>query len=390
MIHANLQTKRARLMALAAQAATPARPKLGPAITDLIVHPVREPVSKREYVLVELRTDSGLAGIGEAAAAGSDALSIAAGILAQKAQLVGRDAVAAEPLRLALLRGGESSTMLAAQAALNMAQLDIAGKLARAPVYEVLGGPTRFKARAGALIEASDVAGSLGRARTAGFRAIFLPLTAPEFRNSGQAFVHGTRRRLDQLRKTAGDDMDFVLDCGGTLTPGDAQMLAREMESFHLLWLEEPCPALNLNAVAKISGESVTPVGFGRHFTSNAQFQELLRNDAIDILRPDIGRYGISQARKSAALAETYYTAVAPFHRGGPVATAACLQLAASIPNFFLQEIPLPAAEADRRMRVELVSAPIESVKEGFLPLPTGPGLGITLNTDALQKYRAV
>jgi len=130
-------------------------------------------------------------------------------------------------------------------------------------------------------------------------------------------------------------------------------------------------------------------VGFGRNFTRNAEFQELLRHDAIDVLRPDVGAYGISQARKAAALAETYYVAIAPFHRGGPVATAACLHLAASVPNFFLQEVLVPAAEADRRMRAELVSAPIESVRDGYFPLPAGPGLGVTLNQDAVRRYRA-
>ena len=147
---------------------------------------------------------------------------------------------------------------------------------------------------------------------------------------------------------------------------------------------------INLQAAAKISQESVTPVGFGRQVTHNSQFQDLLRLDAIDILRPSISHHGISQIRKAAALAETYYVAVAPFHRGGPVATAACLQLAASIPNFFIQEVPWPAAEQDRRMRAEVVSTAIESVHDGYFPLPTGPGLGITLNPDALNKYRAV
>ena len=80
--------------------------------------------------------------------------------------------------------------------------------------------------------------------------------------------------------------------------------------------------------------------------------------------------------------------AVAPYHRGGPVATAAALQLAASIPNFFIQQVPYPRDERDRRMRAELAGAQIEAVDGGFLSLPTAHGLGVTLNQDALNRYQ--
>ncbi len=344
-------------------------------ITDLTAQGVREPVSRREYVLVEVRTDSGLTGVGEGAAQ-PDAATVVAALQEQRKTLAGRDPTAYEMVRPALP---------AARAALNMALLDITGQLARAPVYEVLGGPTRFKARAATtLVDAS----SLETARAAGFRALLAPVEPPAWRNSGQAWVRGVRRRLEELRRAAGDEVDFILDCGGSLTPGDAQMLAREVESFHLLWLEEPCPTVNLQAAAKISQESATPVGFGRGARSNAEFQDLLRLDAIDVLRPDIGLHGISQIRKAAALAETYYVAVAPFHRGGPVATAAALHLAASLPNFFLQEAPWPAAEADRRMRAEIVSGAPETVRDGYFLLPTAPGLGVHLNAEAVRRYR--
>lgn len=368
----HLATKRARLMAGWAVQSTASRAGSGVTIADVGAQAVREPVSKREYVIVTVRTDSGPTGLGEVW--GPDSAALVAAVLDQKRALVGRDPTAVETLPPSAVRG-----------ALNMACLDITGKLAKAPLYEVLGGPTRHKARAATTLPSDD---ALPSVRAAGFRAALVPLPAPPYRNQGQGWVKGVRRRLEQLRQAAGDDFDFVLDCNGVLTPGDAQMLAKELETFHLLWLEEPCSMVNLQAAAKISAESVTPVGFGRHVSQNHQFQELLRLGAIDLLRPPL-RLGITQIRKAAALAETYYTAVAPFHRGGPVATAAGLQLAASLPNFFLQEVPWPAAEQDRRMRAELVTTPVESVLNGYFPLPTGPGLGITLNPDALQKYRA-
>jgi galactonate dehydratase len=87
-------------------------------------------------------------------------------------------------------------------------------------------------------------------------------------------------------------------------------------------------------------------------------------------------------------VAEPYYVAVAPFHDGGPIATAAALHLAASLPNFFIQQVPYPAAEEDRRMRARLTGAAVEAVQDGFLQLPPGPGLGISVYEAALAEYR--
>jgi galactonate dehydratase len=86
-------------------------------------------------------------------------------------------------------------------------------------------------------------------------------------------------------------------------------------------------------------------------------------------------------------LAEPYYVAVAPHHEGGPIATAAALNLAATLPNFFIQHIPFPAADDDRRMRAEVAGTNLESIRNGFAALPTAPGLGITVNEAALEKY---
>src|SRR5262249_10833985 len=97
----------------------------------------------------------------------------------------------------------------------------------------------------------------------------------------------------------------------------------------------------------------------------------------------------ISGCRRIAAMAEPYYVAVAPRHDGGPVATAAAIHLAASLPNFFIQHIPLPEADDDMRMRIELLGAPVERISDGFAAIPAGPGLGINVNEAALEKYHA-
>jgi galactonate dehydratase len=206
-------------------------------------------------------------------------------------------------------------------------------------------------------------------------------------RNQGQAFARQVTRRIETLR-AAISDVDFVLDAAGELSPGDAGSVAAAVEPFHLLWFDEPCRITNLAAVRKISDESVTPLGFGRYIERPAEVQDALREEILDILRPDLARHGVTGIRRMAALAETYYTAVAPHHDGGPIGTAAALHLAASLPNFFIQQIPVPLADADRRMRAELTGGSIESVAEGFASLPVGPGLGIAVNEEALEKYK--
>ena len=348
-------------------------------IKDLRAWPLREPAGGRCYTVVRLATDSGVRGYGECA-------GVSPGEVAEaRRQVLGQPETAYEVLRQRLAK------LPNLQAAVNIALLDIAGRLARAPIYQVLGGPTRHKARVmTALAGDTDdaLAASMRRGREAGYLAFLAPLPPVRARNQGQAFIHAVKRRLDALRAAGGEEVDFVLDGAGRLTPGDAASLAEALERFHLLWFDEPCPLSNLAAVRKLASENVTPLGFGRDIHRAGVFQDLLREDAIDVLRPAIASNGISQIRKMAAIAETYYVAVAPYHDGGPVATAAALHLAASLPNFFIQQIPWPEAEEDRRMRAELVSGWAETTRDGFAELPAGPGLGVTVNEAALEKYQ--
>jgi galactonate dehydratase len=372
--------RRARLMAFAApQAMASAKTSPQLEISALQVYPVREPVSGRSYTILKLQTRGGLVGYGECA-------GVTAQELAQVSSAVkGKEATQFETVRQQLKNAPAGLV-----AALNMAMLDVAGRSVKASVYQVLGGPTRNKCRALAPLEGatdSELVASVKRAREAGFKAFVVPTPPFTFRNQGQAFMLATRKRVDAVRQAAGPGTDFVLDGGGALLPADAAGLAEGFERYHLLWLEEPCAVSNLGAVKKIAAENVTPLGFGRFIHQPGAFQDLLREDAIDILRPDISLNGISQIRQMAAIAETYYVAVAPYHNGGPVATAAALQLAASLPNFFIQQFPFPQAAEDRKMRAALAGG-AELVKDGFAQLPAGPGLGITVNEKALEEYR--
>ena len=374
------QVRRARLTALvAAQAGATGRTTSQMEIAALRDYRLREPVSGRSYTVVKLETRSGLAGYGECP--GATPADVARILEAVR----GKEATQFETVRNHL-KGAPPGIV----AALNMAMLDVVGRSLKAPVYQVLGGPTRNKCRALAPLEGktdAELVDSAVRARQAGFKAFSVPMPAAAAPNQGQAFVLATRKRLDALREAAGAGTDFVLDGAASLSPGDAGSLATAFERYRLLWFDEPCQLANLSALKRIAGENVTPVGWGRFIQQPSAFQDLLREDAIDILRPDISLNGISGIRQMAAIAEPYYVAIAPYHNGGPVASAAALQLAASLPNFFIQQIPLPAAEQDRQMRAAVAGA-VEIVKDGYAVLPTAPGLGVTVNEKALEEYK--
>lgn len=191
-------------------------------VSGMRVYPLREPRSGRRYSVLKVMTESGLAGFGECEAVSSADLTRATQVV------TGKPATAYEVIRQQLL------PLPGLQAAINVALLDILGKKAKAPIYQVLGGPTRFKARANAVLEGTTdevLVTSLKRAQGLGFRAFLVPLPQVQARNQGQAFVQATRKRLDSLRTAGGDNVDFILDGAGLLSAGDASSLAHELVS---------------------------------------------------------------------------------------------------------------------------------------------------------------
>jgi galactonate dehydratase len=353
-----ITSRRMRLGVAFAPQAAPAKPDGGEhAVAEMRWFPVREPVSGNRYTLLRVKTRSGLTGWGECAQAGEQEVK------ALEKDWMGRPATVYAAI--------DSSSPLAG--ALDMALLDILGKACRTPLYRLLGGPTRHKVRA--FTDSNEAA----------FSAVAIAAPKVASRNQGKSYQNQVQAIVKQLP----EDRDFVLTAQGSLTPGDAASVAQAIERSHPLWFDEPCSVSNLEAVRKVSGEMVTPLGFGRGITDAGVFHGLLREGLVDVVRPDIAHWGISGARRIAVLAEAYYVAIAPHHDGGPVATAAAIHLAASVPNFFIQHVPLPHDPRDREMRAAIARGGIETPREGFLQVPTGPGLGIEVNESALEKYHA-
>lgn len=315
----------------------------------------------RLYLRIETR--SGIVGWGDCSAAG------AAEIQQLRQALLNQPASAYAAI--------ESRLPAVVAPAAVAAMLDCLGQQTKAPVYHVLGGPTRFKARV--MAEVTNAA-EVRAARSAGHRAFSLAIPAPPFPNSGKLYVNRIRALFDEARAAAGEGCDFVLDAKGQLAAGDAAQLAAEFERAHLLWINEPCRHGNLAALRKISEECVTPIGLGRECRHAAEFQDILREEAADLLRPSLDHFSLARIRKIAALAEIYYIAVAPTHSGGMLATAAALHAAASMPNFFITQLPVRAPD-DPVRGLDL------TVRDGYVALPTTPGLGVTVDEAALARY---
>jgi galactonate dehydratase len=328
------------------------------------IHGYSVPGSEKQpaYSVLQVETRSGVTGYGECRPlthADMEALN----------RLVGKPAHAYEaltPLAPEPARGG-----------LNMALLDIVGKITKAPVYRVLGGPTRFKARAIVRLAGAsntELVADMQRQMASGIRCFLIPIMKPADRNQGSVFIKTHVERFKALRDAA-PEADFAVECLDQLTPSDAGMLAAALEPLHPLWIDEPCPITNLTTLRKIAEETVAPLGFGRDIQNASTFQDLLREGLIDLVRPDLLTYGISGVCRIAAMAETYYTAVAPHHSAGPIATAAALHAAASMPNFFILQIPDSGLSG-------------AAIQDGFLELPKGAGLGVDVNTKQWEGNR--
>ena len=339
---------------------------------------LKEPVSGRRYTVVKLQSQSGDIGYGEGGPA------TAAEITEAKTVVNGRRATDSEFIRARL------KTIPAMEAAINNAMLDLISRSRKIPIYQYLGGPTRFKARLLAQLEGTDeasVAAPLERAKRHGFRVFTMPALQRDAMIPLQEYVDGVRKRVANIQAQGGADAEWVLDGAAGMTPGDAATVATALEKNHLVWFDEPTSVLTTDAIAKITDESVMPIGIGRSMHDIGVFQNLLRFGSVNVLRPSLRLNSLPKIKRISAIAETHYVAVAPYHGGGPVGTLAGIHLAAALPNSYIQEVPIPASDRDAAMRAELTSGNIEIGEKGFTALLNRPGLGIEINEKALDTY---
>lgn len=348
-------------------------PTAGPqAISQLKAWRLREPDSNRRYTVVKLTARNGAIGYGE----GGPVKAV--DVEPARAALAGRNATALEFVR------HRFASLPSLEAAIANAMLDLSARASGVPLYQYLGGPVRFKAR---LLARLAEPAQVREAQSNGFRAFTLAVPPRDSMARLQAYVDSVRKSLDDFKKLAGTDAEVVIDGAGALLPVDAAQVARALEPSHPIWFDEPMNVITADALARITDETVLPVGIGRHLHNPADFQNILRLGIADVLRPSLALNSLHKIRRVAAMAETHYIAVAPFHDGGPLATMSAIHLGAALTNFYIQEVPIPLSARDRAMRAELLGGALEKPVDGFAPLVNQPGLGVRVDEQALNKY---
>jgi galactonate dehydratase len=348
-------------------------------------------VGGRNLVFVKVETDQGIHGIGEAYSAGPDDATIAT-INDFKRWLVGQDPRNIEHLWSMMYNFTRFPGGLVVNSALSgieHALWDISGKAAGVPVYMLLGGKCRDRVRvyqsAGGN-EPSQVAESAkALVEKYGYTAVKMQ---PHPRG-GNALPYNrvTRaagQRVKAVRDELGPDVDIGVDIHAKFFEvSRAARMAREIEEYNPMWLEEPIRPENVDAMRKLSDRVNIPLASGECNYTKYEFQKILAAEALDIIQPDICVCGgLLEMKKIAAMAEANYVVVAPHNPMGPVATVVNTHFAASTPNFHILEYH-PDDVSPRKDLLKETNV----VKSGYLALPVKPGLGIELNEEAFKHY---
>lgn len=330
-------------------------------------------VLKNSWVFVKISTDAGVTGWGEMLK--DDAKACAAGALEVGHYLIGQD-----PCRVvhhwqaihrgAFYRGGPIKTAISS--GIDQALWDIKGKVYGVPIYKLMGGPTRDRVR---------VYGTPNLDNGVNAMKVLLRGTkrAPFKYNEGQKFVEEVVERFKALRERVGSGVDIGVEFHGAIQPPTAMTLMKALEPYHPWFYEEIAQALNVDVMAEMARKTHIPIATGERIFTKWGFREILEKRAAHILQPDVCYAGgITELKIIAGMAEAYYSPLAPHNPQGPCSLAASLQIAASIPNFLIQE------RGDNE-HTDLLAKPLPPIKEGYRPLLTEPGLGITIDENKLM-----
>ncbi|MGL5114711.1 MAG: mandelate racemase/muconate lactonizing enzyme family protein [Beijerinckiaceae bacterium] len=352
------------------------------------------PIFAGRYLFVEVETDAGITGTGEAGAWGQ--LEAAAAAMAKFGDyLIGKDPGPTEDHWQVMQRFGHfrGAAICAAISALDIALWDIKGQALGQPIHALLGGPTRTKARVYCHVKAKTADEMVDRCiemKERGFTAIgHLNPYLDEDRSQTYFATHAAKlgRAVDivrRIREAVGDDVDLCLEMHRRLTPAEAIAFAREIAPFRPMFYEDPIPPTSHDAMARVDSRITLPLATGERFSTIYDFQTLFSRGAVSFARPSITLCGgFTGARKIAAMAEAHEIQLVPHNPLSPVSLAAGLQLAASIFNFAIQEYPTAGFADDTETGLELrgteLVTELPHLEKGFLTIPTSPGLGLKL-----------
>lgn len=338
---------------------------------------------KPRWLFLKISTDEGLVGWGEPVVEGRSQ-TVAAAIQEIGRYLVGQDPRRIEHHWQAIYRGQfyrGGPVLCSAISGIEQALWDITGKWLGQPVYQLLGGATRDRIRMYGWVNGDSFGEYIEQARVRadqGFTAIKTGVSGALEPIDTPARAELEIERFAAIRQAVGKKVDIGIDFHGRVSPAMAVRLARALEPYSPLFIEEPVLPENVDAMVTVARSTTIPIATGERLFSKWGFREVLEKQAAFVLQPDLSHAGgILECKKIAAMAEVYYAVVAPHCPLGPIALAACLQLDACIPNFLAQEhVTLGDGYLKEPFHVEA----------GYIPLPTRPGLGIEIDEAALQE----
>src|SRR5689334_7810418 len=332
---------------------------------------------KPRWLFLKIHTDAGIVGLGEPITEGRH-LTVRTAVEEVAPYLIGKD-----PRRVvhhwqaiyrhAFYRGGPILT--SALSGIDQALWDIKGKALGVPVYELLGGPTRERVRVYAHAGKPEL---IREKKAQGFTAFKCgpsKMRPARFIES-PTFVGKVAEAFAALRAAAGPDCDIAIDFHGAISPALAKVLIKAIEPYLPMFVEEPINCQETDLMAEIARGTHLPIATGERIYTKWGFREVLEKKAAIILQPDLCHAGgITEARLIAGMAEAHYASIAPHNPLGPISLASGVQIAASIPNFLCQE---QVTLGEGYLKVPF------KVREGYLDLPTGPGLGVELDDQQM------
>lgn len=342
---------------------------------------------------VEIETDEGLVGWGEPVIEGK-AATVQACVEEMKPYLIGADPARIEDIWTVLYRAGfyrGGPILMSAIAGIDQALWDIKGKYYQAPIHALLGGACRDNIRVYSWIggdRPSDVGAAALEKKNAGFTAIKMNATEElQFVDSYDK-IDAVLERVAAIRSSCGKYFGIAIDFHGRVHKPMAKVLAKKLEEFDPMFLEEPVLCEHMDEFKEVARACNIPIATGERLFSKYDFRRLLEAGGVDIIQPDLSHAGgITEVRKIAAMAEAYDVALAPHCPLGPVALAACLQVDAVSYNAFIQEQSMGIHYNEFHGPLDYIRNPETYVfTEGRVAIPQLPGLGVEVNKDLVLE----
>ncbi len=338
---------------------------------------------------VEIITDSGLTGWGEAVLEGH-AKAVLACVDEMSDYLIGTDPSAIEGIWETLYRAGfyrGGGVLMSAISGIDQALWDIKGKAFNAPAYELMGGKCRDKMKVYSWVggdRPTDVGAAAKAKQMAGFKAVKMNATEELQMLDSYDKLDAVLERVASIREACGKYFGIAIDFHGRVHKPMAKVLAKKLEEFDPMFIEEPVLCENMESFKEIAACSNIPIATGERLFSKYDFKRLLQVGGVDIIQPDLSHAGgLTEVKKIAAMAESYDVALAPHCPLGPIALASCLNVDATCYNAVIQEQSMGIHYNVGKSVLDYVENQADfEFSDGFVQLPRLPGLGVAVNRE--------